>query len=227
MKYKYLLFDMDDTLFDFKETAKESFKMVMQMNGIDFSEELYDAYRKINHQLWYDYETGKIEKEMIFRSRFTETMKLYQFEAAGILMESQFRECLGNGAHLLDGAREVVETLADKYRLYVVTNGVEATQRKRLGDSGLRPYFLDVFISEAIGAAKPSKEFFDYVKEHIEGFDSKESLIIGDSLSSDIAGGRQAGMDTCWFPDEDAGDHENEYTYRIHSIRELLKILGE
>lgn len=224
MKYKFLLFDMDDTLFDFKKTEQAAFKDVMMQNGIEFSQQLFMQYKEINRQLWKDYEQGKIEKEVIFAQRFARTMEKINQQADGMLMEKQYRQGLSNGSHLMDGARELLDTLKTDHQLYVITNGVEQTQKKRLKDSGLDQYFLDVFISEAIGAAKPSAVYFDFVKANIPGFDSRQALVIGDSPTSDIAGGNQAGIDTCWLADESDDGGTVDYTYRIKHLSELIDI---
>ncbi len=225
MKYRYLLFDMDDTLFDFQASELAAFQRVMEINKIPFSEELYAGYREDNSKLWRAYESGQIEKEKIFEKRFAHMLERFGLEGDGILMEQQYRTGLGEGTHLMPDAKEVLDQLAERYPLYVVTNGVGHTQRKRLEDSGMRHYFKEVFISEEVGAAKPSPVYFDHVKANIPDFDAKQALIIGDSMGSDIKGGWQAGIDTCWFSQGEAGDQGEYVTYQIRSLKELLDLL--
>lgn len=222
MKYRYLLFDMDDTLFDFQASELAAFCQVMESNKIAFSEELYAGYREENSKLWRAYEAGQIEKEVIFANRFGRMLERFGLAGDGILMEQQYRTGLGEGSHLMPDAKEVLDELVKRYSLYVVTNGVGHTQRKRLEDSGLRGYFQEVFISEEIGAAKPSAVYFDYVKEHIPGFTADQALIIGDSLGSDIVGGFKAGIDTCWFSQGDAGEMREFVNWQIGGLKELL-----
>lgn len=224
MRYRFLLFDMDDTLFDFQETQRASFAEVMKQHGISFTQEMYDAYKKVNHGLWQDYEAGKIPKETIFTSRFAKTMEQFAVEADGLQMEQHYREYLGNGTQLIPDAREVLDSLLQEHELYIVTNGVAKTQEKRLKDSDMRHYFKDVFISETIGAAKPAPEFFAHVEAHIPEFDPAKALVIGDTLGSDIKGGRMAGIDTCWFQPSVSAAESEEYTYKISTLKELLKI---
>lgn len=127
---------------------------------------------------------------------------------------------------MIDGAYELIERLSPSFDLYIVTNGVSRSQYKRLGDSGLYPFFKDVFVSEDTGFQKPMKEYFDYVFARIPGFSAEHGLIIGDSLSADIKGGQMAGIDTCWF---NPGKKENESgiipTYEIQSLDELYDVL--
>lgn len=225
MKYRFLLFDMDDTLFDFQASEAAAFRQVMENSNITFTEELFAGYKEENKKLWRAYEEGQIEKDKIFESRFADTLKRFGLEGDGQLMEQQYRTGLGEGSHLLPHAKEVLDQLVERYDLYVVTNGVGHTQRKRLNDSGLDRYFKDVFISEEIGAAKPSAIFFDHVKTHVPEFSADEALIIGDTLGSDIKGGWQAGIDTCWFSQADAGDQAEYVTWQIRSLPELLERL--
>jgi len=127
----------------------------------------------------------------------------------------------------MEGAMELVQTLAPLYELYIVTNGTTETQYKRLGDSGLSPYFKDIFISGEIGSRKPMKAFFDHCFEKAPHLSPEDVLIIGDSLSSDIQGGNNAGIDACWMNAENKiNDTSAVPTYEIHKLAELYDILG-
>ena len=146
-------------------------------------------------------------------------------EVDGIEWENQYRELLGNGCQLIEGALEVCRRLSESHRLFVITNGITKTQIKRLKQSGLYEFFEDIFISQSIGSQKPSKEFFDYVMSHIKGFNGKEALIIGDSLNTDIKGGLMSGIDTCWFNSKlHECSPEIRTTYTIASLEELYDI---
>jgi 2-haloacid dehalogenase len=133
--------------------------------------------------------------------------------------EDAYRVWLGEGAYLMEGAVEILDYLKERYPLYVVTNGVGATQRKRLKASGLDKYFRDIFISEEAGSQKPQKEFFEYCFAHIKEAGPEEMMVIGDSLTSDIQGGVNAGIDTCWF-----NPQGKENRKRISVAREIRRL---
>ena len=122
----------------------------------------------------------------------------------------------------------MVQTLSKTHNLYIVTNGVASTQQIRIGDSGLQPYFKDIFISELLGSQKPQKEFFDHCFERIPDFDPSLALIIGDSLTSDIKGGNNAGIETCWFnPDGEENNTDAKVDYEIKSLKALYSLLAD
>ncbi|MGI6772286.1 MAG: YjjG family noncanonical pyrimidine nucleotidase [Acutalibacteraceae bacterium] len=225
MSYKILLFDLDNTLLDFCANETDSLNKLFQKHGYIFTDELFELYNSVNKQLWADYENGKIELDDVLNSRFSETMLRLGKEVDGIEWENQYRELLGNGCQLIEGALEVCRRLSESHRLFVITNGITKTQIKRLKQSGLYEFFEDIFISQSIGSQKPSKEFFDYVMSHIKGFNGKEALIIGDSLNTDIKGGLMSGIDTCWFNSKlHECSPEIRTTYTIASLEELYDI---
>lgn len=199
MSYKILLFDLDDTLLDFGANEIDSLNKLFQQHGYTFSDELFGVYNSVNKQLWADYENGNIALDDVLNSRFSETMLKLGKVVDGIAWENLYRELLGNGCQHMEGALEVCQSLSVSHRLFIITNGITKTQIKRLQQSGLYEFFEDVFDSQSIGFQKPSTEFFDYVMSHIKDFNKKEALVIGDSLNTDIKGGIQSGIDTCWI----------------------------
>lgn len=225
--YRYLLFDADETLFDFLYAEKEAFRISLCQNGIEYKEEYHGIYTEFNKQLWKQLELGKITKQELLATRFQKF-----FEVAGITgdaeaMKKDYQENLGKQSHMFAGALELCKELAEKYELYLVTNGVGTTQRSRLAPSGLLPYLKDVFISEELGFAKPQKEFFDKVAERIPGFQPEAALVIGDSLTSDILGGNNAGIDTCWYNLHGETNHTKAVpTYTVTDYGQLLELLG-
>ena len=226
MSYKILLFDLDDTLLDFGANEADSLSRLFQQHGYAFSDAVFQTYTSINKQLWSDYEKGKIALDEVLNSRFSETLLRLGFVGNGCDWENQYRELLGNGCQLIEGAYEVCQSLYKSHRLFVITNGVTQTQTKRLKQSRLYEFFEEVFDSQSIGFQKPSKEFFDYVIGHIENFNLDEALIIGDSLNTDIKGGVRAGIDTCWFNRKSQkGSAEIKSTYTITNLAELYDIV--
>lgn len=227
MGYKILLFDLDDTLLDFQANEMDSLNKLFLQNGLAFSEEIFQVYNSVNKQLWADYENGEIVLDVVLNTRFSETMLKLGEVVDGVEWESQYRELLGNGCQHMEGALEVCQSLSKSHRLFVVTNGVAKTQLKRLKNSGLYEFFEDIFDSQTIGYQKPSEKFFDYVIDHIKDFHKKDALIIGDSLNTDIKGGIQSGIDTCWIsrkPRECPVGIQS--TFKITKLEELYKICG-
>lgn len=200
MKYRTLLFDVDNTLLDFDANEEESFRLMLEDMGETETGELYGTYKELNSRLWKRIERGEITVEEGVNRRFSDLMARFGKTVDGPEWERAYRRHLNQGIQEIPGVHQVLGQLKkDGYELYVITNGVAQTQESRMSRSGLDRYFKERFISGQIGAGKPSGEFFDYVKSHIRGFDSRETLVIGDSLSSDIKGGIDAGIPTCWF----------------------------
>lgn len=226
MKYDTLLFDVDNTLLDFDANEKESFKSMILDKGEEYSEELYETYKKMNHRMWEAVERGEITIDDVLYTRFSKLMNMYGKDVDGIEYENTYRFYLNRGIQEMPNVHEVLSELKKNHRLYVITNGIKETQDSRMNRSGLVKYFEERFISESIGANKPSSEFFDYVKNSIDDFNPSNTLIIGDSLTSDIKGGNLAGIDTCWFCKEGTVNSTGIIpTYEIHALDELFEII--
>lgn len=225
MKKKFLLFDVDRTLLDFSAAERKGLEKCFRQFQLPFSEELLNWYLKLNHILWTDYEKGLITRESIFDCRFEKTFRHFGLDADGREMERAYRQALSEGDDLMPHALEVVSHLAETHALYIVTNGLASTQERRLRSSGLAPYFQDFFVSEAIGYQKPMPEYFEYCFQRIPHFRKDAAIIIGDSLSSDIQGGVNAKIDTCWFNPQGAENTTAlQPTCEIRSLTELLPL---
>lgn len=226
MKYRFLLFDLDNTLLDFDANEAQALPRVFASHGVEPTQDVLSVYKKVNHGLWQDYEAGRVPMEGVLNMRFAETMKQFGREENGAAWESEYRRYLGEGHTPIPGAVELCRKLSQQYALYVVTNGVADTQHRRIRDAGLEGCFKEVFNSESIGAQKPSRAFFDYVFAHIGDFDKHDALLIGDSVTADIEGGRRAGLATCWFNKKGIPDvSEIPADYKINSLHELYDIL--
>ncbi len=223
--YKILLFDLDDTLLDFAANEADSLNQLFRRHGYAFTDDLFHLYNTVNKQLWTDYENGRITLETVLHTRFAATMAKLGVVVDGVEWEKQYRELLGNGTQQMDGALAVCQRLSGSHRLFVITNGITRTQRKRLKQSGLAEFFEAVFDSQTIGFQKPAKQFFDYVMSRIPGFNVRQALIIGDSLNTDIKGGLLAGIDTCWLNHKAQPESaEIPSTYTISRLTELYDI---
>ena len=225
-KYKYLLFDVDGTLLDFDKAEQYALEYTFRHYDISLTYEINQRYEEINKKLWKDFENGLIDKKTVVYSRFVLLFKEFNIPVDGIAFEDDYQKALGQGYFVLPHTIEVLSALYQKYPLYVVTNGVSQTQYSRLEGTDIKKYFQNIFVSEDIGHQKPSKEYFDYCFKNIDKIDLSKTLIIGDSLSSDIQGGINAGIDTCWFnPNHLDKPGAMSINYEIHDLRELLQLL--
>jgi 2-haloacid dehalogenase len=226
--YQTLLFDVDNTLLDFDAAERSALSSLLIEQGATPTQELERRYQQINRGLWIAYEEGKMDRNEVVNSRFSLLFREYGREADGIALEQRYRFFLDQGHQLVDGAYELIADLNNRYDLYAVTNGVARTQDRRLRDSGLHPFFKEIFVSEAVGFQKPMREYFNHVFARIPGFSLERSLLIGDSLTSDIKGGYLAGVDTCWYNPEYTSNSTGIHpTYEIHRLEELYEILRE
>ena len=196
---KNILFDLDDTIFDYAASEIAALSTALKKAGIEPTDEVLKSYHGINIPLWQSYERKETTCEFIVVERFRQL-----FEKNGInfdpqKMEDIYENELGQNAHLVEGAREMLETLKKDHRIYAASNGLVKIQESRLRHSNTAKYFDDVFTSERNGECKPNKEFFDYCFERIPDFKKEETVIVGDSLTSDIKGGNNAGIRAIWF----------------------------
>ena len=226
-RFKKILFDADDTLLDFKTSEEEALRQTFQKHGYVLSPEIARIYERINKDLWKQYEMGNISRETVIYSRFGLLFKEVDIQEDGVAFEDDYQEILGMQHFLIEGAFDVVKNLAKEFDLYIVTNGVTRTQLQRLKDSGLDNFMKQIFVSEDTGYQKPMKEYFDYCIERIPDFDYKEAIIIGDSLSSDIKGGNNIGVKTCWYnPRKLTNTTDSRVDYEIEELNQLYDILG-
>lgn len=224
---KYVLLDIDDTLLDFGKAEAAAIKKTFERIGIPATDEVIARYSEINNAQWSALEKGELTRQQVLVRRFD-----ILFEELGIkdvpseMAQASYEYLLGIGHYFIDGAVELLEALKDKYKLYIVSNGTACVQDSRLASAGIAPYFKDIFISERIGADKPSREFFDRAFSRIEGFEREKAIIVGDRLSSDILGGINAGITTCWFnPKRLPPDPDIPADYEIHALDELPELL--
>ena len=227
MKYNCVLFDLDDTLFDFQACAEKSFLNACAFFGLPHEKQNYSIYKVINQKYWDMYSEGKISKEDVLYLRFKEYFSTYDNEIDVREFGKRYESNLSNNFILSDGAEEVVDFCKkNSIKIYIVTNGVAKIQRKKLSKSNFAEKFDGLFISEEVGAVKPSKLYYDFVKSSIMNFDPEKTLICGDSLVSDIPLSVYDGIDTCWYNSEGKKNDKNlKITYEIKEIREIIEIL--
>lgn len=227
MPYTWLLFDADGTLFAYDGAEEEALQNVFAHYQLPFDEVVAETYKRINQGMWRRLEEQTITLMDLRWQRFADLFDELEIQQDSLAFSKTYLHYLGQSAHLIPGTLEVLDKLRGRYRMAIITNGINDVQQSRIRLSGLGRYFPFVFTSEAIGVFKPARGFFDAVFAGI-GQPAKENvLVIGDSLSSDIAGGVGYGLDTCWYNPRGEQD-KNGYpiTYEIRELRELLEILG-
>lgn len=221
--YKILLIDLDNTLLDFDLAQRKALITTLEKYGIEPSENNIELFRKINTYYWEEYEKERITKEKLLVKRFEDFFNIFNIKEDSSIANKSFLLELSYGSDKIEHADEVLETLSKKVKIYAVTNGVYNTQKRRVEESGLKKYFSDIFVSEKIGYQKPKKEFFDYVFKELNYPEKESIIVVGDSLSADIKGGMEYGLDTCWYNPK-GKTTSLEPTYVITNLLELLKI---
>lgn len=225
-KYKTILFDIDDTLIDFKVDQKIAFMKAMNEIGKICTEEMYEDYNDINLGLWEELNKGNISLEELFVKRFKIFFDKYKIkqneEEFNNILTKMFQET----GTPIKGVVETLDKISNVYELVVVSNGPKDQQYHRLKNANFLKYFSKIFISEEMGYNKPDKKYFDIVFNNIKNKEKSQILIVGDSISSDIIGGKKVGIDTCWY---NINNKENttgiKPEYEIKNFEELLKIV--
>lgn len=227
-KYEYILFDADGTLFDFKKCESEALRLATSRLNIQIDDKGVRLYSDINDSLWKALERGEIEKEALKVKRFELFGQQYGFECDFSLLAKTYADELALQSFMIDGAIDICGYLFKKYKLFIITNGIEYVQKKRFALSPLLEFFQQLFISGEIGFEKPSIKFFEAVEKGINGFDKNKALVVGDSLTSDMAGGISAGIDCCFYNPERKTIPENmknSIKYDIATLSDLREFL--
>ena len=223
-----VLFDLDDTLFDFHKAEKIALTKTLVHFGIDPTEETLALYSTINAAHWKRLELGEISREEVKVGRYRELFKTIGVECDPVKATAYYESMLAIGHYFMPGAPELIEELYGKYRIYIVSNGTAKVQEGRIGSSGIAKYMDGIFISQILGANKPDKQFFDICFAEIPDFSLSETVIIGDSLSSDIKGGINAGITTVWFnPKGIENDNDIKPDYTIKELSEVPGLLSQ
>ena len=223
---EFLFLDLDDTILDFHMQETVAIRKTLCEVGVDPTPETCALYSRINLRHWKMLERGEITREKLAWHRFAELFDTLDVNADPEEVAENYWDHLSEGHYFLPGAEAAVKALAKKYTLYLASNGTARVQEKRLASSGLSKYFAEVFISQNIGVNKPDKGFFDSCFAQIPSFDPRKAMIVGDSISSDIQGGKNAGILTCWVnPKGKTAPPENKPDFEIKSIVELEELL--
>lgn len=222
----YVLLDLDDTILDFKKAEKIAVSKTFRGIGIEPTDAVVERYSEINVGQWEKLELGIITREEVLSSRFDMLFEELGVDYSGYEAQLTYEKLLEIGHYFMPGAEEMLNTLYEKYDLYIVSNGTASVQYSRLASAGISHMFKGIFISEHMGTQKPSKEFFEKCFAAIPGFDREKAIVVGDSLTSDIRGGINAGIMTCWYnPQNKAPRADIVPDYTITELSELSDLI--
>jgi 2-haloacid dehalogenase len=227
MKHTLFLFDLDDTLLDFKASEKLSFVRTMRGLGLgDDLDGLFQRYQAINVDLWKRFEAGTVTKDFLKVERFRKTFAEHGVALDPAAASVAYLESLPETVVLIEGAKELCATLSAIGEVGIITNGVEYIQNRRIASSGLLEHISFVSTSEACGYAKPDIRFFEYAGKMAKPFAKHESIIIGDRLDADILGANRYGIESCWFnPGRLVNDSEAVPTFEAASLHDIVPSL--
>ena len=225
---EFLFLDLDDTILDFHMAERLAINKTLRDFGLEPTEEVLGRYHVINKWHWEQLELGKMTRKDVQWKRFNALFSEFGVEADPQACAVRYMENLSVGHYFLPGAEETVELLSKKYRLFLASNGNASVQKGRMTSANLYRFFEKVFVSEEIGHNKPSRDYFDAAFAQIPGFDPEKALMVGDSLSSDIKGGINAGIRTCWVnPTGAPAQSDIHADWEIRALQELPALLEE
>lgn len=226
MNYNWVLLDADNTIWDFDASEKFALAQALEDIGGHFTDGVLDTYHGINKQCWRDYEDGKMTKDKLRTIRFERFLHEMNMDSDPVAFSKAYLGYLGSTNYMVDGANDLLDTLASKVKMAMVTNGLTDVQRPRIEHTKVAPYFEAIVISDEIGHYKPQASFFEYTFDQINQPNKNGVLMVGDNLNSDIKGGRDYGLDTCWFnPHAKAGDETIKPTFTIQRLEELATLV--
>ena len=220
-----LFLDLDDTILDFHKAERLAVAKTFLEFGLEPTDAVLTRYHEINKLHWKRLEKGEITREQVLTGRFQALFQELDRPVDAVAVARSYEHNLGIGHYFLPGALEAVQALQGKYRLFLASNGTASVQHSRLTSAGLYPYFEQVFVSQELGANKPAKAFFDACAARIPGYAPEKAMMVGDSLSSDILGGKNAGIRTCWVNPERKPPQDIRPDYEIEALSQLPALL--
>jgi len=224
MNRPVVLLDLDNTILDFNTAEHHALGRAFAALGLPFDDEIAARYNKINSRHWEMLEDGILTREEVLVRRFEALFVTLGITADADRTQALYEHMLSEGHWFMPGAEDMLRALSGRYRLFICSNGVQSVQDGRIASAGIAPYFEKIFISEHMGSNKPEKRFFELCFQEIPDFSRDRAIILGDSLSSDIRGGKNAGILTCWY---NPGGKENPGPiFPDYEIRELSAFKG-
>lgn len=225
MKIEFLFLDLDDTILDFKMAERVAIGKTISQFGVEPTEEIRELYHEINKWHWEQLELGNLTRQQVLENRFGVLFEKLGRTVDAAACARAYGENLSQGHWFLPGAEEAVDALSKKYRLFLASNGTASVQKGRMTSANLYRFFEIVFVSQEIGHNKPSREYFDACFARIPGFDPEKAMIVGDSLTSDIKGGINAGIKTVWVNPEHKDCGTIRPDYQIEALSQLEALL--
>jgi len=229
MSYIFLLFDLDHTLLDFDAAEDVALSHLLKEEGVEDIQAYKGYYVPMNKALWKDLEEKKITKQELVNTRFAKLFAYFGIEKDGAYLAERYQFFLSKQGQIFPGVEDLLKKLIHQgYELYAATNGITAIQTGRLAQSGIAPFFKEIFISEQLHTQKPDAAFYEKIGARISNFDKHHVLMIGDSLTADIQGGNNAGIDTIWYnPHHLENKTQAQPTYVVDSYKALLELLDK
>ena len=224
--FEFLFLDLDDTILDFQKAEALALSKTLKSFGLEPTETVLKRYHLINKAHWEALERKELTREQVLVGRFQVLFAEMGIAAEPVQVARAYENNLSIGHYFLPGAEEAVERLSKKYKLYLASNGTAKVQAGRLKSANISRFFEEVFVSQEIGANKPAVEYFERCFARIPDFDKTKAIIVGDSLTSDILGGQNAGIATCWVnPHHKAGREDIRVDYEIEALSQLESLL--
>lgn len=225
--FEFLFLDLDDTILDFHKAEHVALAKTFQSFGLDPTETVISRYSQINRMYWERLERKEVTREEVLVGRFDTLFQEFGLTVNAVHCARTYENNLSIGHYFLPGVPEALEKLSKRYKLYLASNGTAKVQAGRIKSANISHYFQEIFVSQEIGANKPDPLYFQRCFERIPGFDPKKAMIVGDSLTSDILGGIQIGMATCWVNPEGKPAREDiKPDYEIQSLSQLDALLS-
>lgn len=224
--FEFLFLDLDDTILDFQKAEYIALGKTLEQFGLEPTPQVRQCYHRINQAHWEALERKELTREQVLLGRFRTLFETVGIEAAAEEVAEAYEKNLSMGHYFMPGAEEAVKALSKKYQLFLASNGTARVQAGRLASAGIVPYFREVFVSQELGANKPSKDYFDKCFARIPGFDPSRAMMVGDSLTSDMLGGQNAGIVNCWVnPGKLPRPAGIRIDYEIEGLHQLEQLL--
>ena len=224
--FEFLFLDLDDTILDFQKAEHVALSKTLESFGLEPTREVLGRYNRINKEHWEALERKEMTRDQVLLGRFQVLFREFSVDVDPEKVARAYEHNLGIGHWFMPGAEEAVERLSKKYKLYLASNGTASVQKGRMTSANLYRFFEKVFVSQEIGANKPSLEYFERCFAQIPDFDKKKAIMVGDSLTSDIRGGQNAGIATCWVnPNHLEGHPDIRADFEIEALSQLEALL--
>ena len=222
---KFIFLDLDDTILDFHRSEAVALSKTLQSLNVNPTEAVIKRYSEINRAHWQALERKELTREQVLTGRFHQLFEELGMNVSANVAQSLYEKNLSESHFFIDGAPRLLMTLSKKYSLYIASNGTTLVQTSRIARAGIARYFKGIFLSQQLGADKPQIEFFERATGQIEGYNPDEAIILGDSITSDMQGGINAGMHTCWFNPHHRENHGIIPEFEIADLAEFDNVL--